>query len=145
MQQIRISKEVPGPPEAAWELFTDHAGWARWAGAKEVVVRQEGDPAPNGLGAICVLRASGLAIEEEVTAFDAPRRIAYRLVAGLPTRDHSGEVRFEACEVGTRLVWSVEFRPLAPGTGWLVEWGLRRSLAAVLARFSRELETARAT
>ncbi len=138
VREIQVHVDVPAAPEAAWELFTDHLGWERWAGAKEVVLRQEGHPAPNGLGAIRVLRVGGLAIEEEVTAFDAPRRMAYRLVAGLPTRDHSGEVEFEPSETGTRLTWKICFRPWVPGTGRPLEWVLQRAVQEVVRRFSRE-------
>ncbi len=142
VHEIRVDKELPVAPEVAWERFTDHRGWVDWAGASEVVLRQEGDPAPNGLGAIRVLRGRGLAVEEEVTAFEPPRRLRYRLVAGLPIRDHTGEVRFEANDAGTRLVWSIRFRPLVPGTGRLVSWALRRSLEDILRRLSEELATA---
>ncbi len=137
--EIRVDRELPVAPEVAWERFTDHRSWADWAGAREVVLRQEGDPAPNGLGAIRVLRGCGLAVEEEVTTFKPPRRLGYRLVAGLPIRDHTGEVEFEANDAGTRLVWSMRFRPLVPGTGRLVSWALRRSLEDILRRLSEEL------
>ena len=139
VQEIRVDRELAVAPEVAWERFTDHRGWADWAGAKEVVLRQEGDPAPNGLGAIRVLRARGLAVEEEVTAFEPPRRMRYRLVAGLPIRDHSGEVEFEPSAAGTHLTWSIRFRPLVPGTGRLASWALRRSLEDILQRLSEDL------
>ncbi len=139
VEEIRISADVPATPEVAWQLFTDHRGWERWSGAKEVVLRQEGDPAPNGLGAIRVLRARGLAIEEEVTAFDAPRRMAYRVVAGVPIRDHRGEVEFVGSGAGTEVSWSIRFRPLIPGTGGLLRRVFQRVLEAILRRFAEEL------
>jgi uncharacterized protein YndB with AHSA1/START domain len=142
VEEIRISADVSAPPEVAWQLFTDHRGWERWSGAKEVVLRQEGDPAPNGLGAIRVLRARGLAIEEEVTAFDAPRRMAYRLVAGIPIRDHCGEVEFAGSDAGTEVNWSVRFRPLIPGTGGLLRRVFQRVLETILRRFAEELRGA---
>ncbi len=140
VHKIRVERELQVAPGVAWERFTDHRGWVDWAGAKEVVLRQEGDPAPNGLGAIRVLRARGLAVEEEVTAFEPPRRMGYRVVAGLPIRDHSGEVQFEPTDTGTRVVWCIRFRPLLPGTGPLARWALRRSLQDILRRLSKELE-----
>ena len=139
MHEIRVERELPVVREVAWERFTDHRSWVDWAGAMEVVLRNEGDPAPNGLGAIRVLRARGLAVEDEVTAFEPPKRLGYRLVAGLPIRDHIGEVEFEASDAGTRLVWSIRFRPLVPGTGRLVRWALQRSLKDILQRLSEDL------
>jgi uncharacterized protein YndB with AHSA1/START domain len=137
--QIELTQHVAAPPERVFDFYTDHVGWTRWAGVKEVVLRQTGDPPPNGLGAIRVIRARGMAIEEEVTAFDPPRRMEYRLVAGLPVRDHLGVVRFEPDGAGTRVTWSVRFRPLVPGTGWLVRAALARSIRGVLAKLAAKL------
>lgn len=135
--QIEISEHVPASPAAVFARYTDHERWVDWAGVKEVVLRQQGHPAPNGLGAIRVIRQAGMAIEEEITAFDPPKRMAYRLVAGAPVRDHSGEVRFEADGAGTRVTWKVSFRPLIPGTGWLLRRALERGLQTVLASLAR--------
>jgi uncharacterized protein YndB with AHSA1/START domain len=139
MHRIELTQEIEAPRQAVWDLYTDHAGWERWAGVKEVVLRQQGDPPPNGLGAIRVIRQAGLAIEEEVTGFDAPKRMTYRLTAGAPVRDYQGEVRFDETESGgTRVTWTVSFRPWIPGTGGLVRRALERTLGDVLARLARQ-------
>jgi uncharacterized membrane protein len=78
-----------------------------------------------------------MAIEEEITAFDPPKRMAYRLVAGAPVRDHFGEVRFDPEGSGTRVTWTVRFRPLIPGTGWLLRKALQRGLRTVLAALAK--------
>ncbi|HXZ84601.1 MAG TPA: SRPBCC family protein [Myxococcota bacterium] len=130
--QIELSQHVAASRERVFDLYSDWVGWTRWAGVKEVVLRQEGDPPPNGLGAIRVIRARGMAIEEEITAFERPARIGYRLIAGAPIREHAGEVRFEAEGTGTRLTWSIRFRPLVPGTGWLLRALLQREIRSVL-------------
>jgi uncharacterized protein YndB with AHSA1/START domain len=135
--QIEVSEHVQAPPAVVFARYTDHERWVDWAGVKEVVLRQQGHPAPNGLGAIRVIRQAGMAIEEEVTAFDPPKRMAYRLVAGAPVRDHSGEVRFDPEGSGTRVTWTIRFRPLIPGTGWLLRRALERGLRTVLASLAR--------
>ena len=140
--QIELSQTVPAPPDRVFAFYTDHVGWERWAGVKEVVLRQTGDPPPNGLGAIRVIRARGMAIEEEITAFEPPRRLGYRLVAGAPVRDHAGEVRFEPDAAGTRVTWTVRFRPLIPGTGWLLRRVLERGLRDVLAALAENVSRA---
>ncbi len=75
MQEIDLEAQVPAPREAVWKVYTDHVGWQSWAGVQEVVLRQQGDPPPDGLGAIRVIRSRGIAIEEEVTAFTPPERM----------------------------------------------------------------------
>ncbi len=72
-----------------------------------------------------------------VTGFDPPKRMTYRLVAGAPIRDHSGEVRFDREGAGTRVTWKVDFRPLVPGTGGLIRRVLERGLRDTLARLAR--------
>jgi uncharacterized protein YndB with AHSA1/START domain len=134
--QIELSRHVAAAPARVFALYTDHVGWEKWAGVKEVVLRQTGDPPPNGLGAIRVIRARGMAIEEEITAFEPPNRMTYRLVAGAPIRDHEGVVRFEPDGAGTRVTWSIHFRPLIPGTGWLLRAVLTRELRDVLDRLA---------
>ena len=134
--QIELTQHVAAAPDRVFDFYTDHVGWERWAGVREVVLRQQGDPPPNGLGAIRVIRARGMAIEEEVTGFERPRRMSYRLVAGAPVRDHEGVVRFEPDGAGTRVTWSIRFRPLVPGTGWLLRRMLEGGLRDVLARLA---------
>ncbi len=137
MRQIELEGTVAAPRPAVWNVYTDHVGWAAWAGVQEVVLRQRGDPPPNGLGAIRVLRSRGIAVEEEITGFDPPKRLAYRLVGGLPIRNHEGEVRFDVCDSGTRITWRVRFEPLLPFTGAILTRLIRRSLRNVLDRLAR--------
>ncbi|MFQ5515023.1 MAG: SRPBCC family protein [Myxococcota bacterium] len=135
MQRIELSEVIPAPRDVVWELFTDHAGWSRWAGIRESVLRSPGYPAPNGVGAIRVFRQSGVAVEEEVTAFEPPHQMEYCLTAGAPIRDHHGVVRMEPTpEGGTSVSWTVTFRPWIPGTGGLLRRILERSLRDVLRR-----------
>jgi uncharacterized protein YndB with AHSA1/START domain len=143
MQEIDLDAQVSAPPEAVWRVYTDSAGWPRWAGVKEVVLRQAGDPPPDGLGAIRVIRSRGIAIEEEVTAFDPPKRVAYRMVAGLPVRDFCGEVCFGAADGGTRIRWTVRFRARVPGTGPLLRRLVARMLGDVLERLNSQEVLAR--
>jgi len=136
MQRIELTRQIPAPPDRVWEIYTDHRGWTRWAGVHEVVLRNEGFPPPNGVGATRVVRDRGVVVEEEITLFQPPARLEYRLTAGAPIRNHHGCVTLEPLEGGTRLVWLVEFDALFPGTGWLLARVIKRTLAAVLDRLA---------
>ena len=137
MRRVEVEGTVAAPRPAVWKVFTDHVGWTRWAGVKEVVLRQQGDPPPNGLGAIRVIRSGGLAIEEEIVAFDAPKRLAYRLVAGIPVRAHEAEVRLDVCDSGTRITWTARFEPVVPFTGAILAGLMRRTFRDTLDRLAR--------
>ena len=102
MRSFELRTEIAAPAERVFALISDHVGWQEWAGVQEVVLRQRGDPPPNGLGAIRVIRRGGLAIEEEVVAFEAPSRLGYRVHAGIPVRDCEVEIRLMPGGAGTR-------------------------------------------
>ncbi len=136
MREVRIQKEVPAPPEAVWAVFANYRGWVDWSGVKEVVLRSEGRPAPYGVGAACVVRARGIAIEEEITHFEPPHRLGYRIIEGLPLRSHSAEVVFVGAGEGTQVVWRVEFSPWVPGTGPWIASLFERELLRILDRLA---------
>jgi len=137
MPEIHLQGTVAAPRDAVWRVYTDHRGWTRWAGVKEVVLRQQGDPPPNGLGTIRVMRSGGIAIEEEITAFDPPKRMAYRLIGGLPVKNYEAEVRFDESESGTAIAWDVSFQPRIPFTGGLLARVMKSGLQDVLDRLAR--------
>ena len=51
-------------------------------------------------------------------------------------RDHEGEVYFESLGARTRVGWRVQFRPLIPGTGALLERLLSAQMSAILQRLA---------
>jgi hypothetical protein len=122
---IRVEHEarIAAKRERIWEILTDHEGMPRWFPAREVIRRRPGSPDPNGVDAVRVVRASGLAIEERVTAFEPGKRMEYVVTGGVPLRDHRGQVVLDGGDAdGDTCVvrWSVELRPLIPGTGWIL-------------------------
>ena len=51
---------------------------------RKSVLEREGDPAPNGVGAIRVLSSVGPPLREEVIAYQPPTRFSYKLLSGAP-------------------------------------------------------------
>ncbi len=74
---------------------------------RKVELEREGEPAPNGVGAIRVLHAVGPPLREEVIAYEAPSRFSYKLLSGLPVRDHVGTVELTPNGAGTKVVYAV--------------------------------------
>ena len=134
MQEIEVVRRFPEPPERVFAVYTDHAGWTRWAGVGTARLARRGSPDPNGTGALRVVGPGPFAAHEEVLDFEPPKRMTYRVVRGpIPFRDHFGEVLFEPDGGGTRIVWRCRFEPSVPGLGPL--------LRAVVTRvFRRALE-----
>lgn len=126
MQQVEVRRRIAGSPEAVFAAYTDHASWGEWAGVGPARLAREGVPAPNGVGCVRVLGPRFAAAHEEIVSFDAPRRMTYRLVKGVPLlRGHFGEVDFSPAGSGTLVVWRCRFESRIPGLGGL----LRRTIA----------------
>jgi uncharacterized protein YndB with AHSA1/START domain len=137
---IEVSRSIAAPREKIWALLADHEGMKKWAPVREVIRRRAGAPDPDGVGAIRTVRASGMAVDERITAFKPGERLEYTLVEGAPIRDHAAEIVLTPDGDGTRVVWSVHFRPLVPGTGWLLARMLRGGLERSLDGLRRRAE-----
>lgn len=138
--ELRHHRFVAAGAERVWSLVSDHEGMPGWAGVREVVRRRPGAPDPDGVGALRVLRAAGLAVEERVLAFEPPRRLVTELIGGAPLRAQSTTVALEPAAAGTRVEIRVRAEPWLPGSGPLIRAGLGRALARALDGLARALE-----
>jgi uncharacterized protein YndB with AHSA1/START domain len=138
--EIGLEIRIDAPRDRVWDILVDHEGMPLWFPAREVVLRRAGVDDPNGVGAQRVVRISGLAIEEVVTAFKPCEHFEYRVTAGAPFVDHLADVILMCDGDGTRVRWSARLRPLIPGTGWLVKSNLIRTLERALSGLKRRAE-----
>ncbi len=137
---IRIERQaiIRAPRHRVWKILVNHEEMPDWFPAREVIRRRTGEPDPNGVGAIRVIRLGGIAVEERITAFKLDERLEYDCTAGAPVRDYRGEVVLLAAGADTLVRWSVSLRPWIPGTGWLarkfVDGILQRALIGLSRR-----------
>ena len=135
MQTISSSTPIAAPQEVAWDVMADHELYARWVPRSQVDLEIEGSPQRGGVGAIRVFRIGPVRTRQEITAFDPPRRMAYRVLSvPLPVRNCRSDLLLVAEEDGSActLHWDCWFDPLVPLTGGI----LRQALAAATARMS---------
>jgi uncharacterized protein YndB with AHSA1/START domain len=124
--------DVPVEPAVVWEVASDHPGMVRWTPLRRVEMEAGGRPHPHGVGAVRALHVVGPPIREEITAYEPDRRLAYRALSGVPAKDYTGEITLEPTSTGTRLTWSLRFKPLFPGAQFGIAAFIRlaaRSLA----------------
>ena len=82
--------------------------------------------------------ASGLLrFDEEITAYEWPRRLDYVIVdVNIPLEHDGGSIRFEPAESGTHVLWTSTFRITTPLIGDLLGaafgLGLKRSFMRML-------------
>lgn len=98
--EVRIS--VPNVATDIWKLASDQSLWPEMPGAHLTL---------------------------EVTQLESQRRLGYCIRAGLPVRDHRGELTFRPTPTGgTELMFTESFRPRIWGTGGYLRGRRERAL-----------------
>ena len=75
MASFTFQRQIAAPPQTVFDVLTEHERYAAITPMRKSVLEREGDPAPNGVGAIRVLSSVGPPLREEVIAFRKP--VAY--------------------------------------------------------------------
>jgi uncharacterized protein YndB with AHSA1/START domain len=132
--------DMAAPPAVVFDVLTDHRGYAAITRVRSVELEREGDPPPNGVGAIRALKAVGPPLREEVVGYEPPSRFAYTLISGAPLRDHLGTVDLTESAGGTRVTYRVETTPTVPVVGRLAVAIVRASVKSLLKGIKRESE-----
>ena len=136
MASFTYVRQVAAPPETVFAVLTDHRRYAELTPLRKSELEREGEPAPNGVGAIRKLSAVGPPLREEVLAYEEPTRFSYKLLSGLPVRDHIGTVELSPSGAGTRVVYAVRTHPTVPVVGFAVvgavKIGVRQLLEGIV-------------
>lgn len=140
MASFRFEREVKAPPDVIFAVLTDHARYAEITPLRRSELERQGDPAPNGVGAIRVLTAVGPPLREEVLVYEPERRFSYKLLSGLPVRDHVGTVELSPGPGGTRVAYAVRTTPTVPVGGFAVVAVVKQAIRQLLGGVAKESE-----
>ncbi|HEX6665544.1 MAG TPA: SRPBCC family protein [Solirubrobacterales bacterium] len=140
MASFTYERQVSAPPETVFRVLTDHRRYSEITPMRKAVLEREGEPSPNGVGAIRVLSSVGPPLREEVLAYEEPQRFSYTLLSGAPVRDHVGTVQLSAHEGGTRMVYAVRTTPTLPLVGPLVVGVVKQGIKTLINGISAESE-----
>ncbi len=132
MASFTLVREVDAPPDVVFDVLTDHRRYAEITRLRKSELECEGDPPPNGVGAIRVLAAVGPPIREEVVVYERPSRFSYKVLSGLPVRDHLGTVLLEPSDAGTKVTYALKATPTVPFAGRVVMFGVKRAITELL-------------
>lgn len=132
LASFTLVREVKAPPETVFDVLTDHRRYAEISRLRKSELEREGEPAPNGVGAIRVLTAVGPPIREEVVVYERPSRFSYKVLSGLPVRDHLGTVSLEPSDGGTRVTYALKAIPTVPLAGKVAMLLLQRAVKELL-------------
>jgi uncharacterized protein YndB with AHSA1/START domain len=141
MASFTYERQVAAPPEIVFDVLTDHRRYTEITPLRRAELEREGEPAPNGLGAIRVLAAlPGPPMREEVIGYDPPHRFSYTILSGLPFRDHVGTVELTASDGGTQVVYAIRTTPTLPVGGFVAIAGLKQAIKQLLGGVAKESE-----
>lgn len=140
MASFTLVREVGAPPEVVFDVLTDHRRYAEITRLRKSELEREGEPAPNGAGAIRVLSAVGPPIREEVIVYERPSRFSYKVLSGLPVRDHVGTASLEPSAEGTRVTYALHLTPTVPFAGKVVVIAIKRAVTELLNGVASEAE-----
>ena len=146
MASFSFEREVAAPPGVVFDVLVDHRRYSEITPLRKSALEREGDPAPNGVGAIRVLGAVGPSLREEVLAYQPSTRFSYTLLSGLPVRDHVGTVELTPQGEGTKVVYAVRTTPTVPVVGvaivGVVKFGVKQLLDGIATESERRAATA---
>ena len=83
-----------------WARLADASGWKDWTSFTRSGLEQEGDPAPDGVGAMRRFGIGPITSVEEVVAFEPPTHFAYVLRKGLPVKGYRADVELASTPSG---------------------------------------------
>ncbi len=129
------------PREAAWEVLADASRWHEWGIWSHSVLERDGDPAPDGVGAIRAFTKRPITSREEVIVFEPGVRLVYRLLSGLPVKNYTGTITLHDHPAGSRISWRSEWESRVPG----LQRQLQKALEEISALAAREAERRAAT
>jgi uncharacterized protein YndB with AHSA1/START domain len=135
-----LTREIAAPPETVFDVLTDHRRYSELTPLRKSELEREGEPAPNGVGAIRKLTAVGPPMREEVIAYEAPRRFSYTVLSGLPVRDHVGTVELAESNGGTKMVYAVRSHPTIPVVGGVAIAVIKQAIKGLIDGVATESE-----
>ena len=116
--EVRATSQAP--VEVVWPLIGEAARWKEWSFLTRSGLDREGEPAPDGVGAIRRFTTLGMGSREEVVAWEPPHHLGYVILTGFPVRNYRGDVVLATDGDRTTLTWSSSFDTKIPGTGRLM-------------------------
>ena len=128
------------PPELVFDVFTDPRRSAEITPMRRSLLERQGEPAPNGVGAIRALHSVGPPLREEMIAYERPRRFAYRVLSGIPVRDHVGTVELTPDGARTKVVYAIRTFPTLPFVGAVIVAVTRLAVQRLLDDVAAESE-----
>jgi uncharacterized protein YndB with AHSA1/START domain len=143
MKTIHLHIAIRTPRERLWSVLSYYEGYGRFPGLSRTSVLRPGQGSRYGVGCVRTLTAMGSRFEEEITVFEPPSRIEYRVVRASPIpmdRQH-GVIALREHDGVTELDWDITFAIPLPVLGVLLEPIFRFVIATRFGQLLRWLKS----
>jgi uncharacterized protein YndB with AHSA1/START domain len=141
MRTIHVTRTIPAAPEAVFDRLADHANYELFRPIHRSRLLREGEPAPNGVGALREIKVRPLTFEEEITAYERPTRLEYLIVKlNVPFEHHGGSIRISPDGDETHVDWRSSYTVPTPVVGGLQEMIWKPVLARGFRRVLEDVE-----
>lgn len=137
MKTITVKQVLAVSPERLFDVLADYANYKLIIDKTDSKLIREGKAERNGVGAVRELRTGRAWFHEEITEFERPRLISYRVIDSfIPIEHVGGSIVLAAVPEGTSAVWTTTLRIKLPLIGGLLtrifNAQLERGFAATL-------------
>jgi hypothetical protein len=132
--EFEVTARSDAPVDTVWPLLGEAARWREWSWMTHTSLLREGQPPPDGVGALRRFAVGPGGSQEEVVAWEPPRHLGYVAVRGLPVRYYRADVYLDDDGPGTTVRWHGVVEPLVPGTGLALAAALRRMVGGFAVR-----------
>ncbi|HEY1286455.1 MAG TPA: SRPBCC family protein [Solirubrobacterales bacterium] len=141
MESIHVTRTIPAAPEAVFDRLADHANYDRFRPIHASRLLREGEPAPNGVGALREIKVRPLTFHEEITAYERPTRLDYLIVKlNVPFEHHGGSIRLTPDGDATHVDWRSSYTVPTPIAGRAEELIFKPLLARGFSRVLEDIE-----
>jgi uncharacterized protein YndB with AHSA1/START domain len=141
MKSVHVTRRIPAPAEEVFDLLADHANYDRFRPINGSKLLREGDPAPNGVGALREIKVRPLTFEEEITAYERPSRLDYLIVKlNVPFKHDGGSITLTPDGDATHVDWRSSFTVPTPLVGGAQELIWQPVLARGFRRVLEDVE-----
>jgi hypothetical protein len=140
---VEATVRAAAPRQAVWDVLADARSWQEWGDWQKAELEREGDPPPDGIGAIRRNVRRPLTIREQVELWEPPERFGYTLLSGIPVRDYHAVVTLtESGSDGasTNIHWESRFDARWRVLDRLMRSAIRATLNDVARKIAGEAE-----
>src|SRR5689334_19995770 len=121
MRTIRVKRSLRVSAEKVFDVIADHEGYTRLEGIKKSKLVKTGATERNGVGAVREIVAGGAWFQEEITTFERPKKLGYKIIKSKPPMDHEGGlVEITPTADGCDVVWTTTLHVRIPLVGGLL-------------------------